>query len=111
MDIIKILIEVGALITALGVMYEAYKKATLAMLDDKFQQINTRLDEVEDKIDDSDLQACKNFLVHALNDIERGVADEVTIERVYEQHEYYHMKGGNSYIDARFDRLKAEGKI
>lgn len=72
---------------------------------DEIEEITTRLDRV-------DIEACKNFLVRCLSDVERGEPmAETEKERFYEQYEHYVSSGGNSYIKQKVEHLKQEGKL
>ena len=64
------------------------------------------------KVDDVDMNSCKNFLVRFLADAEQGnEIDEIEKERFYEVYEHYTKKGGNSYIHDKYDKLKKSGKL
>lgn len=74
--------------------------------------LEAKLDDLGRKIDEVDLNSVKDFLVSRFADIERGgELDGVTRQRIYEEMEHYHEKGGNSYIQARFDELKKQGSL
>lgn len=74
--------------------------------------VDKGLEPINEKISEVDLNATKNFLVSALDDINRGeVIEAVKKQRFYEQYEHYTKLGGNSYIVAEVDRLKKENKL
>lgn len=115
-------IFLSSFIAALVYLYGQYKKATLAMLDGKFDETNKKVDnlqadmnerfeDMDQKRKESDYEACKNFLVHALHDIEQGADDEILKERVHEQYKHYKKMDGNSYIESRIKKLEGEGKL
>ena len=91
------------------------KEAISESLKDQFDQINGKLNDMQDKMDKIDEQACKNFLVRYLADIERGVPiydDEKS--RFWEEYDHYidpNEINGNSYIKEWVARLKEEGKL
>lgn len=59
-----------------------------------------------------DLENCKNFLVTYLAESERGAPhDPIEQERFWEEYEHYQKRGGNSYIQQKVDKLKAENKL
>ena len=67
---------------------------------------------INQKLDDVDMGACKDFLVDFLSDVEQGKEmDEVMKERFYERYSHYKALGGNSYIHDKVERLKKAGKI
>lgn len=80
-------------------------------LEDLKTEVNDRFDKVEKRIDKSDLEACRNFLVHAMVDIERGIADDALIHRFWDELDHYHNEKQNSYIDTRVQALIDSGKL
>ena len=82
-------------------------------LEKGLEPVNHKLDNMDKKLDDVDLSACKNFLVRFLADVEQGnLIDEVEKERFYETYEHYtedlHQ---NTYIHDKVEKLKKEGKL
>ena len=80
-------------------------------LEDLKTEVSDRFDKVEKRIDKSDLEACRNFLVHAMVDIERGIADDALIHRFWDELDHYHNEKQNSYIDTRVQTLIDTGKL
>lgn len=79
---------------------------------EQMDQIGNRLDDLQGRIDNVDMESCKNFLVNFLSRIERGVGvDEIERERFWEQYEHYQKHGGNSYIKRKVETLKSENKL
>lgn len=73
---------------------------------------NKKLDDLDKKLVNVDLNQCKNFLVRFLADVDEGNAiDEVEKERFYETYEHYESIGGNSYIHDKVEKLKKAGKL
>ena len=98
-----------------GVRYlkNAVRDFLKKLLEDQFNIVNTKLDEMDISIKKLDVQTSKNFLIRYLADIERG-------ENIYESEkqrfwdEYKHYKDDlkeNAYITEWVDRLKKEGKL
>ena len=78
----------------------------------QIEPLEAKIDILANKIDEVDLNSVKDFLVGKFAEIERGEElDGVTRQRVYEEMERYTTKGGNSYIKARFDELKKQGRL
>ena len=101
-----------ALIGGLAYLHVQLKKWLSSMLKDEFEPINKKLDAVTAGLDEVDLENCKNFLVVILADIEKGnPLDEIEKERFWEEYGHYIDKGGNSYIKAKVERLKADNKL
>lgn len=64
------------------------------------------------KIENTDLNSTKNFLVARLSEIKSGdTLDDISKERFYEQYEHYIKLGGNSYIRAEVEKLQKENKL
>ena len=94
-----------ALVGGLGYLNRTLKKWIGAMMNEKFDRVDKRLDRV-------DMESCKNFLVRCLSDIERGEPmAETEAERFWEQYEHYSQSGGNSYIKQKIEKLQKEGKL
>lgn len=81
-------------------------------LKDQFESIDSKIDKLQDRVDDVDMAGCKNFLVSTLANLEKGVhLDEIERERIWEQIEHYRKIGGNSYIQRKIENLQASGKL
>lgn len=75
------------------------------------EDMNQRFDDVNTRIDRSDLESCRNFLIHAMVDIDRGIVDDALIHRFWDELDYYHNEKQNSYIDTRVQALIDSGKL
>ena len=109
---IAILFIVG-LIGGITYLKNVIRDGLKKLLEDQFEVVNTKLDDMEKTIKKLDVQTSKNFLIRYLADIERG-------EYIYESEkhrfwdEYKHYKDDlkeNAYITEWVDRLKKEGKL
>lgn len=103
-NILKFIIEfVGLLVTVVVTMKKILEK--------QFKPINEKVEKIEkivnEKIDNLDLNQCKNFLVRFLADVERGQAiDEVEIKRAHDVYDHYKDDlHGNSYIKDKWEKL------
>ena len=69
--------------------------------------LNKQLEPLNKKIDNLDLNDCKNFLVRFLADVERGqTIDEVEEKRAYDVYDHYKNDlNGNSYIKDKWEKL------
>lgn len=100
------------LITGIAFLHNKLKEWLQEILKDQFSQIKTEISGLSKKIEDVDMNTCKNFLVRTLSDIENEQPmSETELERFWEQYEHYTTIGGNSYIKNKVDKLKAEGKL
>lgn len=67
---------------------------------------------LRDDIREVDVNACKNYLVSFLSDVEKDKnLDEIEKERFWEQYEHYQKIGGNSYIKRKVEQLQKENKL
>lgn len=102
----------GAFIGAIQYVKSTLKTFLTEMLKDEFKDLNSKIDGLDKKVDKVDMQACKNFLVRYLADIDRGdPINEPEKQRFWEEYEHYINCGGNSYIKEWVEKLKKEGKL
>jgi len=85
--------------------------STIAIITAIKKAVASAFKPINNKIDNVDMNATKNFLVRCIADMERHEIDQVTKMRFYEQFEHYQKLGGNSYITSEVERLKKEGKL
>lgn len=116
-------LTVGTVVTVIGLLvgliggcaalYGYLKKVVTNMLEDQFKAINKRLDEIEEGIKQKDIDACKDFLVRFLSDIERGAGiSEMEMQRFSERYNQYINKyEQNGYIQDKVNRLKEKGLL
>lgn len=101
-----------SLITGGLFLHGQLKKYIGNQLKDEFQGIYGRLDKIDDRLNDVDKEATKNYLVTFLSRVERDVqVDEIELERFYEQFAHYEKLNGNSYIKQKVSKLQTEGKL
>lgn len=88
------------------------KKWIADSLKDEFANVNARIDHMENHMEGIDVATSKNFLVARLSEIEKGSWwNDIETERFWEQYEHYRKHGGNTYIQTKVEKLKAEGKL
>lgn len=94
-------------------LYGYLKKVIGNMLEDQFKAINERLDDIDKNIKQKDIDACKDFLVRFLSDIERGAAvSEMEMQRFSERYNQYTVKyEQNGYIKDKVAKLKEKGLL
>ena len=109
---------IGAVLYLKSTMRDTIKEVNKEDFEDVHDSItdlkndmNDSFNEVNKRIDKSDLEACRNFLVHAMVDIERGIADDALIHRFWDELDHYHEHKQNSYIDTRVQALIDTGKL
>ena len=113
----------AGIVAALLVLIKAMKVIIGKMFEEQLEQFGEEIRAISDKIDRVDqtltermdivdMEACKNFLVRCLADVERGEPmAETEKERFYEQYEHYVKNDGNSYIKQKVENLQKAGKI
>ena len=111
------------IIVALGAgaykLWQGFKTAVGNAVSEQFEalsgticEIKTSLSDLEARINEVDMEGCKNFLVRCISDFEKNQpVNETELERFWEQYDYYLEHDGNSYIRTKVEKLKAEGKI
>ena len=99
-------------ITGISFLIKKIKEWIIQTLAESFDKIEVEIKEMSDRIENVDLEACKNFLVRFLSDVEKGeTIDDIQLERFYEQYRHYTNKGGNSYVKRKVDKLVEQGKL
>ena len=106
-------------ITGIGYLKKNLKDWINKALEDRFDEIDRKIANLESKIDDlgeqiviTDREATKSFLVRFLASVEHdNPIDEVERLRFAEQYEHYIKAGGNSYIKDKVEKLKSKGKL
>ena len=79
---------------------------------EQLKKIEAEIKALEKRIDTSDMESCKNFLVRCLADLERGQEmSETEYQRFCEQYEHYTDAGGNTYIREKVEKLKKAGRL
>ena len=100
------------IVKGLEYLCQKISKGATKWLLDGLKPTNDKIDNLEMKLVNVDLNQCKNFLVRFLADVEEGnPIDEVEKERFYETYVHYKSLGGNSYIHDKVEKLKKAGKL
>lgn len=94
-------------------LFKLMSKNATSWLKKGLQPINDKLDKMDAKIDSVDMEACKNYLVKMMREIEQGEVNvnENEIARIYEVYDRYRKLGGNSYIVEKMEELQKGGKL
>lgn len=102
----------GGLITGATIIMQNLKKWIEKALNEKFNAIDVRLDELRDAAEQNKMEQCKDFLVTFLNDVASGQRiDDSAVQRFWERYDYYVAHGGNSYIREKVKSLKERGLL
>ena len=68
------------------------------------------LGSTDKKIDEIQMESCKDYLVMVIGDLERGThLSDTELQRFYDRLDMYHKKGGNGYIQAKVKDLQELG--
>lgn len=98
--------------TSTGYLIKHLQKWINDAMADQLKAIKSEIKTVSDKVDNVDMESCKNYLVVFLSGVEKGnTVDEIERERFYEQFQHYVGIGGNSYIRRKVEQLEAAGKL
>ena len=113
LDISVIVLFVVGLIRGVQELKKSIKEFLEKLLADQFKEVNNKLNDMQSSITVLDKQACKNFLVRYLADIERGnIIYDSERQRFWEEYDHYIKDlGENSFIKEWVSRLKEEGKL
>ena len=101
-----------ALFTGVSYLVKQFKEFIIKALKDQFDPINKKIDELDKKVSNVDIESCKNFLVQFLSAVDQGDRiDEIQKERFWEEYQHYIKIGGNTYIKKKVDQLEREGRL
>ena len=101
-----------ALIGAIASLKKTIKGLIETALKDRFDSIDKSQKEILKRLNDVDLENCKNYLITFLSEISRGeMKDEIEIKRFWEEYEHYSECGGNSYIKHKVEELAGKKVI
>lgn len=100
------------LIGGIGFLYKKLKKWLEVLFEKQMAEIRAELKELSKRIDKSDMENCKNFLVQCLADLDRGQdMTETEMQRFYEEYQHYIDNDGNSYVKREVEKMQKAGKL
>ncbi len=98
---------VVAVIAGVQSLKKTMKGWLTATLKEQFDAMEKSQKEILKRLDNVDLENCKNYLVTFLSEVGRGeIKDETELQRFWEEYEHYQGLGGNSYIKNKVGELK-----
>lgn len=107
MSVCGVIVAIGGFVGFFWKMFVNLKKYLTKIIVTELEPIKESINSLDEKIDKTDMEGCKNYLVRFLADVERGnIVDEIERQRFWEQYEHYTNKGGNSYIHQKVESLK-----
>lgn len=112
-QISSIILFLGTFLGGIGLLLNYIKKWLKTAFKEEFDSIKKNISDLKKDIDDIGISDCKNFLISCYAKIETGQElDETEKERYSECYDLYINKyHKNSYIHAKHEKLKREGKI
>ena len=111
-DISVAIALIVGLITGVRYLVKQIKEWIEKFLKERFDKVDKNFERLQKRIDEVDLESCKNYLVTALSDVEQGSPlDDIEEERFWEQYNHYTKLGGNSYIKKKVEQLESQGKL
>lgn len=103
---------VVGLISGVGFISSRTKVWIKQSMAEQFISLENRLNALDKRLDQVDLEACKNYLVQQLSNVEKGgYMDDFERQRFYEEYEHYQKLGGNSYIKRKKEELEANNRL
>lgn len=113
-----------AVIGLIGIIIQTRSNNKLKSQEDLLKIVNNKMDNLEQqskdgdlnlnsKLDNIEMNECKRFLIIEMTKIQDGTytPNEEQKHMLYETKELYNRKGGDSYVDAMFERLQAQNKL
>ena len=102
----------GGVAVIVGWISKSLKKYLTMVIKQEIEPLKESVARIESELKKTDKEACKNFLVTFLSNVDRGEAiDEIERQRFFEEWEHYTTNGGNGYLHAKVDRLKEKGLL
>lgn len=103
---------VAGIISGVGVIMKKMKDWIQVAMQDQMESIDSKIMSLEKRLDQVDMESCKNYLVQFLSSCEKGTwIDEIEKERFHEQFDHYVKNGGNSYIKQKVESLRLKGNL
>lgn len=101
-----------AIVSGIGFINARFKKWLNNTFKERFDEIDKRLEQIEDKSLKGDMENCKDILTAQITRIARGQKlSDIEIQRFWERYEDYIKHGGNSYIHREVEILKEQGLL
>ena len=101
-----------ALFAGFVVSLVALMKAVDYLIDKSRKAFTKVVEPITKDIHSLSKSVCSNYIVRFLADVEQGEElDEIEKKRFWENYEVYKELGGNSYIQEKVNKLKAQQKL
>lgn len=100
---------ITGIIGSVILLWQYTQKLIQKALTSNFEELKSKLEDVDNAVKTTDLNATKNFIIARLEELKAGKKlDDITLERFWEQIGHYQSLGGNSYISREIDKLKKD---
>lgn len=110
--IAEMVVFLGGLVSGLTYLSTTLRKWLSKIIDEQNTNMSKRLDEIDMRLNNIDLETTKNYLVQFISEVKRGeIINDTERQRFYEQYEHYTDAGGNTYIKAEVESLQKKGMI
>ena len=111
-QIVSIITILAGLVGSVIYLRNAMKTWVIGAITPELTGIKDEMNKINNRLEDVDIESCKNYLVMMISKIEQGTElDEVEKERFYEQYEHYLKLGGNTYIQVTVEKLQKKNLI
>lgn len=112
-DIQNVLVFFASVFSAGGVIVGFTLKRVRKITEEVLKPTNDKIDAISKKVDQVDIDNCKNYLQQAISALDAGeTMDSAAEQRFYENYDHYcndlHL---NSWVHREVDRLEKEGKL
>lgn len=112
-DIQNVLVFFASILTSGGVVVGFALKRMRKIIDESLAPTNKKLDDLDARVKQVDIDNCKNYLQQAISALDAGeTMDSAAEQRFYENYDHYtqdlHL---NSWVHREVERLEKEGKL
>jgi len=96
-----------ALITGIKYLNKTIKEWINAALNDRFHNLEQKISEQDQKLNELDIDECKNYIILFISKVNNGERiEDIELQRFYSLYEHYLDKGENSFIKTKVEELK-----
>ena len=95
------------LITGIKYLNKTIKEWINAALNDRFGNLEKKIEEQDQKLNELDIDECKNYIILFISKVNNGERiEDIELQRFYSLYEHYLDKGENSFIKTKVEELK-----
>ena len=98
-----------ALVTGIKYLNKTIKEWINSALNDRFKTLEKKIDDQDKKLDELDIDECKNYIILFISKVNNGdKIEDMELQRFYNLYEHYLDEGENSFIKTKVEELKAK---